>query len=137
MGLSLFLPVKLPITIDTMLNFDGHCDGDGNGVGMCKHTFTGVTVDAVVMSDWIDSPTRHSACPATNRSVISLLLSSESMGRIERLCSADDELGYKKRIFFCSKIIDSSVKTSRLFNIILLVAGVSIIFTVTFFFATT
>ena len=23
-----------------MLNFDGHSDGDGDGVGMCKQTFT-------------------------------------------------------------------------------------------------
>ena len=39
MGDTSILPVKLPITISTMLNFDGHCDGDGDGVGTCKHTF--------------------------------------------------------------------------------------------------
>ena len=36
MGLEAILPVKLPVTIDTMLNFDEHSDGDGDGVGMCK-----------------------------------------------------------------------------------------------------
>ena len=30
---------RLPVTIDIMLNFDGDCDGDGNGFGKCKHTF--------------------------------------------------------------------------------------------------
>ena len=34
------LPVKLPVTIDIMINFDGHCDGNGNGIGMFRHTFT-------------------------------------------------------------------------------------------------
>ena len=36
MGLEPILPVRLLVTIDIMLNFDGHCDGDGNGVGTCK-----------------------------------------------------------------------------------------------------
>ena len=31
-------PVRLPFTIGTMLNFDGDSDGNGKGVGMCKHT---------------------------------------------------------------------------------------------------
>ena len=35
-GQSPILPVKLPVTINTMFNFDVHCDGDG--VGRCKHT---------------------------------------------------------------------------------------------------
>ena len=34
MGVLLILPF-LSITIDTMLNFDGHCDGDFT----CKQTF--------------------------------------------------------------------------------------------------
>ena len=35
MGSRPILPVRQPVTIDIMLNFDGdgHCDGDG--VGMC------------------------------------------------------------------------------------------------------
>ena len=33
MGLEPILPVRLPITI-------GHCDGDRDGVGMCKQAFT-------------------------------------------------------------------------------------------------
>ena len=36
MGLEAILPVKLPVTISTMLNIDGDCDGDG--VGTCKQT---------------------------------------------------------------------------------------------------
>ena len=40
MGLEPILPVKLSVTISTMLNFDGHCDCDGNGVTTCKQTFT-------------------------------------------------------------------------------------------------
>ena len=38
MGLEPILPVKLSVTISTMLNFDGECDGDGHSVGMCKQT---------------------------------------------------------------------------------------------------
>ena len=37
MGDRPILPVKLPITIDTMLSFDS----DGDGVGMCKQTLRG------------------------------------------------------------------------------------------------
>ena len=29
-----------------MLNFDGHCDGDGNGVGKCKHTLSIKTINS-------------------------------------------------------------------------------------------
>ena len=32
------LPVDWQVIIDTMLNFDGHSDGDG--IGMCKQTIT-------------------------------------------------------------------------------------------------
>ena len=39
-GLETTLPVKLPVTIGTMLNFDGDCDVDRDGVGKCKQTFT-------------------------------------------------------------------------------------------------
>ena len=39
MGVRPILPVRLSVTIATMLNFDGHCDGDGDGVGMCKQAF--------------------------------------------------------------------------------------------------
>ena len=38
MGPSPILPVKLAVTIDTVLNFEGHCDSDWDGVGTCKHT---------------------------------------------------------------------------------------------------
>ena len=38
MGLEPILPVKVPITMGTMLNFDGDCHGDGHGIGMCKQT---------------------------------------------------------------------------------------------------
>ena len=37
MGLEPILPVRCPINIGTIIKFDG----DGNGVGMCKQTFTG------------------------------------------------------------------------------------------------
>ena len=37
MSLEPILPIKQPITIGTMLNFDG--DGHGDGVGMCKQNF--------------------------------------------------------------------------------------------------
>ena len=40
MGLEAILPVKLPVTIGTILNFDGHSDGDGDRVGMCKQALT-------------------------------------------------------------------------------------------------
>ena len=40
MGLEPILPVKVPATIGTMLNFDGDCDGDRHGVGTCKHSFS-------------------------------------------------------------------------------------------------
>ena len=40
MGIRPILPVRLSVTIATMLNFDGHCDGDGDGVGMCKQALT-------------------------------------------------------------------------------------------------
>ena len=39
MGLSPILPVKLSDIISTMLNSDGNCDGDGNGVGTCEQKF--------------------------------------------------------------------------------------------------
>ena len=35
MGLEPILPVRRPVTIDTMLNFGGHCDG----AGTCKQAF--------------------------------------------------------------------------------------------------
>ena len=35
MGLEPILPVKVPIIVCTMLNFDG----DGDGVSTCKQTF--------------------------------------------------------------------------------------------------
>ena len=38
MGPRPILPVKLSVSISAMLNFDGHCDREGNGLGMCKHT---------------------------------------------------------------------------------------------------
>ena len=38
------LIVKVPVTKDTMLNFDGHCNGDGNGT--CKQAFKGRIRDA-------------------------------------------------------------------------------------------
>ena len=41
MGSIPILPVRLPVTIITMLNFDRHCDGDGNGLGTCKQAFMG------------------------------------------------------------------------------------------------
>ena len=40
MGLEAILPVRVPIIIGTMLNFDGDCDGEKHGVGACKHTLT-------------------------------------------------------------------------------------------------
>ena len=33
---SLILPVELPVTIGTMLNFERECDSDRDDVGMCK-----------------------------------------------------------------------------------------------------
>ena len=36
MGLEPILPVRQPVTISTMLNFDSDGDGIGDGVGMCK-----------------------------------------------------------------------------------------------------
>ena len=47
MGLSPILPVKLQVTISTMLNFDGHCDGDG--VGMCKQPFRGHVATRLIL----------------------------------------------------------------------------------------
>ena len=38
MGLEPIVSVKVPVTIGTVLHFDGDRDGDGNGVGKCKHT---------------------------------------------------------------------------------------------------
>ena len=40
MSMEPILPVKVPVTIDTMVNFDRDVHGDGDGVGMCKLTFT-------------------------------------------------------------------------------------------------
>ena len=40
MGLQPILPVKLPVASGTMINFDGDCDGDGHGIGTCKHSFS-------------------------------------------------------------------------------------------------
>ena len=34
------LPSRLPVTIDTMLNFDGDCDGDGHRIRTRKHTIS-------------------------------------------------------------------------------------------------
>ena len=39
MGLVPILPVGRPITISTLLNFDGDGDRIGDGVGMCKQAF--------------------------------------------------------------------------------------------------
>ena len=47
MGSTPILPVRLPITIDTMLNFDGHCDGDGDGVGMCKQALNALKTNCL------------------------------------------------------------------------------------------
>ena len=44
-----------PSTIDTMLNFDRHCDGDGNGVRTCKHTFTTETLIQIITYYILDS----------------------------------------------------------------------------------
>ena len=40
MGSRPNLPIRVPITIGPMLNFDGHCDSDGHGVGTCKQSLT-------------------------------------------------------------------------------------------------
>ena len=37
-GFQTHLPIRVPITIGTMLNFDDNCDSDGHGVGTCKQT---------------------------------------------------------------------------------------------------
>ena len=42
MGFRPILPVRQPITISTMLNFDGDGDGIGDGVGMCKQALRNV-----------------------------------------------------------------------------------------------
>ena len=36
MGIEPILPVHSSVAIDTMLNFNGHCGGDGHGVGTHK-----------------------------------------------------------------------------------------------------
>ena len=36
MGVQPILPVREPVIIDTMLNFDGDFEGDGDGDVMCK-----------------------------------------------------------------------------------------------------
>ena len=66
MGVRPILPVRLSVTIATMLNFDGHCDGDGDGVGMCKQALSALSfslketkkcvfVGKVVLDIWIIS----------------------------------------------------------------------------------
>ena len=50
MGVQPILPVKVPVTIGTMLNFDGDCDGDGHGVGTCKHSLSHKTKIATLES---------------------------------------------------------------------------------------
>ena len=37
---NVFLPIKVPVTTDIMLNFDGNFDGLGDGDIAHKHTFT-------------------------------------------------------------------------------------------------
>ena len=39
LGLEPILPVRVPVTIGMMLNFDGHFDGDGHGNVTCNQTF--------------------------------------------------------------------------------------------------
>ena len=38
MGTEPILPLKQSVSIDTMVNFDGHGDGGGDGDGKCKQT---------------------------------------------------------------------------------------------------
>ena len=44
MGSSI-LPVKLLVTIDTMLNFDRDCDSDGDDVRTCKRALRLLTLE--------------------------------------------------------------------------------------------
>ena len=37
MGVEPILPIRLPVTLSTMIKLDG--DGHSDGVGTCKHTF--------------------------------------------------------------------------------------------------
>ena len=51
MGLEPILPVKVPVTIGTILNFDGDCDCDGHGVGTCKQTLIRLFLKAAIICD--------------------------------------------------------------------------------------
>ena len=44
MSVKPIFPVKVSITIDIMLNFDGDFDGQGAGDGTCKQTFSSMHV---------------------------------------------------------------------------------------------
>ena len=39
MGAESNLPIKRSVSINTMINCDGHSDGDRDGHGKCKQTF--------------------------------------------------------------------------------------------------
>ena len=56
MGDRPILPVKLPITISTMLNFDGNCYGDRDGVWMCKQTLSDLCLRQTRLSCWTSAP---------------------------------------------------------------------------------
>ena len=49
--MQLILPVKVSVTIGTMLNLDGDFDrhGDGDGDGKCKHTSTSMILTVLIL----------------------------------------------------------------------------------------
>ena len=73
MYLEAILTVKLPVTISTMLNFDG----DGNGVRKCKHTLT----------NWVyricGIPLKWHHCHSSEWSVITLPIACQSKISLE------------------------------------------------------
>ena len=70
MGSRPFLPVRLPVTIHTMLNFDGDCDGDGHGVGKCKHTLRWSTPVLKPRPDVASSPRQGISGPTKTTNVL-------------------------------------------------------------------
>ena len=53
MDVQPILPVKVCITIGTMLNFDGDFDGHGDGNVTCKQTFNPETIYKTVTRSYL------------------------------------------------------------------------------------
>ena len=73
-GLEPILPVILPVTIEIMLNFYRHCDGDGDGVGTCKQAFREFSAVSILKACLHIPCPCPSPCPSPSKFIIVLMV---------------------------------------------------------------